>query len=824
MTSRAKRAEALFQQVCTLPPARRQRLLDDACGDDPELRSDVEGLLRSFDSAESGFLETPAASRVLRAGDRLNRYEIVDVIGEGGMGVVYRARDPRLGRSVAIKMLAPMAHTDPAPVERFLREARAASALNHPNICTVHDIGEVEGGPYLVLELLEGETLRSRLDAGRLDVSRLLDLAEQILSGLDAAHRAGIVHRDLKPANLFITHGGLAKILDFGLAKLVAPETSDDQITQSGLVAGTPLYMSPEQARGQNLDARTDLYSLGVVLYEMATGQVPIEGSTPATYFEALLNRSPRLVTDHDPSLPVDLARVIDRCLQKDPGRRHAGADDLLRELTAVRRSMERGADASSRGGISTTEAEHADTIDSIAVLPFQNDGATDDSEYLIDGITDALIDNLSRLPRLRVMARSTVVRFREHGDDPLVVGRELGVRAILTGRLRQRGDKLVIRAELVDSAHGGVLWGRRFDRTVAEILEIEDVLAREIAEHLRFELSHEEMQTLARRQTENAQAYEAYLKGRHAWARWKTPEGMRIAIGFFDQARSLDPLFALAFAGIADSYSVLGNIKALPSGEAYPTAKTAALQGLAIDDGWAELHTSLGFIQRMWDWDWDAAERSFTRAIELNPGYATAYRFYAGLLSGLGRHEEAITCVKQALRLDPLSPLLHTSVGDMFFYARRYEDAMVYYRKSIEMDPTLLAGHTDLARALELAGRYEEAIDEFRKAEALAPEGPPEPSSGLAHVYARMGRREDALAILDQIKALARTRYVSPYGIASVHACLGDVETALDWLERAFDAHDQTLALIKVHPRLDPLRSHPRFEALLTRMQLQCD
>ncbi len=418
-------------------------------------------------------------------------------------------------------------------------------------------------------------------------------------------------------------------------------------------------------------------------------------------------------------------------------------------------------------------------------------------------------------------MAQSTVFRCRELYDRPDAVGRELKVRAVLTGRMQKRRDKLVIRTELVDANDGRRLWGGRFDRPLTDVLAIEGEICAEITENPRFRLTHEERSLIAKRQERDPRAHDAYMQGRYFWKRWKTADAMYAAIRYFEEALSIDPLYALAHGGLADCYNILGNIKALPPDEAYPKAKDEVNKGLALDEGLAELHASLAFIHRFRDWDWKSAERESLRAIEQNPGYSPAHRFYGHLLSGLGRHEEAIPRVKRALELDPLSILLHTSVGDTYFYARRYEESMGWYRKAMDLDEAFIPAHTDLARALELAGRLEEAEAEFRKAQTLMPEGPPEPSSGLAHVYARMGRREEALAIVNRLLERAKSRYVSPYGIASIYACMNEVDTSLDWLEKAYAQHDQTLVWIKVHPRLDPLRGHPRYEALLKKMSL---
>jgi len=737
----------------------------------------------------------------------VSHYRFVEQIGAGGMGEVWRAVDTRLGREVAIKVLPAALAADPTLLARFEREARAVAALSHPNTLSIHDLVIEDGRPYAVMELLEGETLREAISRrGRIPPEEVADWGAQVARGLVAAHDKGIVHRDLKPENLFLTNGGTLKILDFGLAKTIeggggsadAPTVANP--TVAGTILGTIAYMAPEQVRGEPVDRRADLFAFGVVLHEMLSGANPFRRPSAAETASAILRDDPPLLSD-------ELGRLVRDCLRKDPAVRVQSAHEVLARLT---RSEPSG-------------AAHFEEppIDSLAVLPFVDESGDEEAAYLVDGLADMLIDNLSQLPRLKVMARSTVHRFRDRDVRPDDVGRELGVRAVLTGRLQRRRDELVIRAELVDATDGTRLWGGRLRRPLADLLAIEEEIAQEISEKLRFELTSEERDRLAKRHTENPEAHEQYLQGRFVWNRWKTPEGARTAIGFFRRALELDPLYARAFAGLADGWSVLGNVKAIPPQEAYPEAKKAALAGLAIDDGLAELHTSLGFVQRYWEWDWEAAEAAFRRAIELNPGYATAHRWYGTLLSGLGRHDEAVALVKRSLELDPLSLIIHTSVGDCLYYARRNDEAIDYYRKSIEMDPTFLPGHTDLARSLEQAGRWDEAIAEYEKGAALAPKGPPDPSSGLAHVYARMGRRQDALDILERLLALRSERYISPYGIGSIWACLGERSTALDWLERAYEEHDQTLVLLKVHPRLDGLRDEPRYRELLRRMKL---
>ncbi|MCB1163256.1 MAG: protein kinase [Candidatus Krumholzibacteriia bacterium] len=736
-------------------------------------------------------------------GRSLSHYRILEALGAGGMGEVYRAEDTRLRRQVAIKLLPEGLAADAAALARFEQEARAVAALSHPNILAIFELGRDADLTFVVTELLEGETLRALLAReGALPPARASAIARDVAAGLAASHARGIVHRDLKPENVFVTAAG-AKILDFGLAKVQLAPTDDDSTqsahTRPGALVGTPAYMAPEQLRGEAVGAAADLFAFGVMLQEMLTGAHPFRGASLPETTSAILRDAPPAPA---PSLPAGLRRILASCLDKSAARRALDAAAILDLLAQA----------------PTAEAE---ALDSLAVLPFVNESDDEDAEYLSEGIADTLIDNLCRLPGLRVMASSTVLRASRAGGDLRELGQSLGVRAVLAGRLRRHRDRLIVRTELVDARDGTRLWGAHYQRPAADLLAIEHEIAREIGENLRLELSREQRARLARGHTENAEAHEAYLQGRFVWNRWKTADGMKTAIGFFEKALALDPLYARAFAGLADSYSVLGNVKALPPEQAYPRAKSAAEQGLAVDPELAELHTSLGFIHRHWDWDWDAAAASYERAIAANPDYATAHRWYALLLTGLARHDAALPLIHRARELEPSSVILRTSVGDVYFYARRYEEAMEHYRAAIAMDAESLAGHTDLARALELSGRYEEAIAEYTRGRVIAAGAAPDPSSGLAHVYARMGRRDDALAILEQLLAMRAERYISPYGIGSIYASLGEVETALDWLERAFDEHDQTLVLLKVHPRLDPLHGHPRYAALLARMRL---
>jgi len=756
----------------------------------------------------------------LQPGTRVGPYEIVAPLGAGGMGEVYRARDARLSREVALKVLPATFASDPDRHRRFQQEAQATGRLNHPNLLAVFDVGEHAGQPYLIAELLEGESLRQALDRGALPLRTALDYAQQTAAGLAAAHGRGVVHRDLKPANLFITSEGRVKILDFGLAKVSPAEAPRDLAEAStagvatgpGMMIGSIGYMSPEQLRGLPADARADIFAFGVVLFEMLAGRHPFARPSAAEIMSAVLHQDPSRLSGLVPDLPPALDRIVHRCLEKNLADRFHSVHDLALQL--------RDAAEPQRPSRPVPAPRRSKAIDSVAVLPFHNVSGNAESEYLSDGITESILHTLSQLPKLRVMARSTVFRYKGRHDDALAVGRELGVRAVLAGRLMQRQGALAVQAELVDVNDGSLLWGERYDNLSADLLAVHDEIARAISDRLRFKLTGAERRKLRQPSTRDSAAYQSYLKGRFFWNKW-TPEGMRFSLECYQQAIQIDPRYALAWAGLADSHAVLGNIKAVPPAEAFPRAKAAALKALEIDPDLAEAHASLGFVRRFFDWDWPAAERSFVRAVRLNPAYATAHRWYAQLLSGSGRHVEAVSEAELALELEPLSIIIHTAVGDVLFYARRYDEAIGYYRRALELDPDFLPGHSDLARALEHSGRIEEAIAEYERAIRLAQGENADPSAGLANAYAVAGRRTDAHAVLEELQRRRAEQYVSPWALASIYARLDEDAAALDWLDRAYDEHDSTLVWVKVHPRFDRLREHPRYQALLHRMGL---
>ena len=755
----------------------------------------------------------------LDAGTRLGPYEIVDLLGKGGMGEVYRARDSRLDRVVALKVLPASLSADSDRARRFEQEAVAASRLNHPNVVTIHDIGRQGGTVYIAMELIRGSSLREELSRGPFPVERALRIAGQIAGALATAHAAGIVHRDLKPENVMLSSDGAAKIVDFGLAKLATKplreadslaSTLDTPATIDGMVLGTLGYMAPEQARGLAADERSDMFSFGAILYEMLTGRRAFEGDGALAVLHAISGPEPVDLGAVPASAPAALAGILRSCLEKDPARRLSSAHDLALRLRELSRAPE---DGRRRAGSRRKKA-----IDSLAVLPLANAGGDSANDYLGDGVTESIIAAISRLPKLQVMASSTTSRYR--GRDPREAGRELGVRAVLTGSLSTNADAIRVQAELVDAETGFRLWGESYDRPMSDLAAVQAAIAAEICEHLRFKLSGAERRSIAGRRAQNPEAYQAYLKGRYFWNKW-TSEGMRTAIEFYERALEIDPQYAMAWAGIADSYGVLGSMKTVPPPQAFPRAKAAALRALELDPGLADAQASLGYLRWFFDWDWPAAELAFREALRLNPSYATGHRWYGQFLSSMGRHDEALGEVLRALDLDPLSIIIHTAVGDVFFFARRFDDAIGYYRKALEMDREFLAGHSDLARALEFSGRVEEAIGEYEKAIRLAGKSDFDPSIGLANALAVAGRRGEAVGVLEELRRRRTERYISLWGLASISARLGEQENALEWLERAYDEHDSTLVWLKVHPRFDALRTSARFQRLLRQMGL---
>jgi eukaryotic-like serine/threonine-protein kinase len=787
-------------------------------------------------------------------GQTISHYRILEQLGAGGMGVIYKAHDSRLNRAVALKFLPEKLAQQPQALGRFRREAQAASALNHPGICTIYDIGELDGRAFIAMEFIEGETLRSHINGKALPPEEIVNLGVQIAEALEAAHAEGIIHRDIKPANILVTKRGQAKVLDFGLAKLVPKGVgsgeadfggeSPDSNSIVGIISGTPSYMSPEQVRGDALDARTDIFSLGLVLYEMATGRQAFGAGTGGMIIEAVLTRSPVSVRSINPDVPPRLEQIIDKALHKDRGQRYQRAADIRAELQQLKRDIDLGRTGgqesaapflpttgrpsvtdkrrsrTSSGQTGTFRSERVSKIiDSLAVLPLENTSRDPDHEYLSDGITASLINILATVPKLRVMAQSTVFRYKGQKLDPQAVGRDLNVRALLTGRMMQSGGSLRIGVELVDVATGSQLWGAQYDRKLGDIFAIQDDISSEIAGKLRLQLTRADKKRLTRHHTQDAEAYRLYLQGRHHWNRW-TEEGFYKAIDYFQQAVIKDPSYALAYTGIAESYVLLGWNSYLPPKDAFPEGKVAAMAALKLDPNLGEAHTPLAAVLWLHDWQWQQAQTEFQRSLELNPTYPTANHWYAECLMTMGRHLEAMAKMKNSRELDPLSLIINVAIGWAFYMARRYDEAIDQLLRTVELDPHYPVTHWILGLLYRITGRYELAITEGEKGVSLSG-GSPLMRAALAHTYGQSGRAGEARQVLDDLTSLAKGKYVASHFFAGIHIGLGDNDRALEYLEKSYEEHSHWLIYLHIDPSMDGLRDSPRFQDLLRRVGL---
>jgi len=777
-------------------------------------------------------------------GQSIGHYEILEKLGEGGMGIVYKARDTKLDRLVALKFLPARLSTTPEDRTRFLQEARAAAALNHPNVCGVIDIreqGDTEVQSFIVMEYIEGRTVRAL--AQELTVRQAVDIGLQVAEGLAAAHEKGIIHRDIKSDNIMVRPDGRAQIMDFGLAKLQGVSS----LTKAGSTVGTTSYMSPEQIQGLATDHRTDIFALGVVLYETLARRLPFRGDHEAAVMYEILNVEPPRLNLSRPDVDDELERIVRKCLEKDPADRYQSARDLAVDLRRYRRDSDRGTVSSTSTPSRAPAPEAAqrpqwlkwagasalvlalaiggwfvvgprsEAIDSLAVLPFEQAGAAQAEEYLCDGITESLINNLSQIPQLRVVPRSTVFRYKGKDFDPQTVGRELGVRAVLTGRLAQQGDDLAVQVDLIDVAEESQLWGQQYRRTVDEIQALQSDVAREVSEKLRLALSGETEEQMTRRATEDPEAYQLYLLGRFYQGKRKADD-LTKAVEYFSQAIARDRSFALAHAALADTYLLEGQYSGVRTGDAVPRAERAAQRALELDPSLAEVHATLGMMYH-YSWRWEDAEREFQRAIAMKPNYATSYHWYAILLWAFNRNAEALTQALKAQQLDPTSLAINLTVGVAYFQLGDQERARRAYRRVRELDSTFQGGPLWDGYLVLAQGKPEEALPLFRTAVRLSRESP-ETICGLAKCLALVGKTQEAQQLIDELIARYRNGKADAYNVAEALSGISDREATMKWLTRMIEDRSSWVYHLRL-PIWKEYQSDQRFRAIIQKTGL---
>ncbi|HEY0461376.1 MAG TPA: protein kinase [Pyrinomonadaceae bacterium] len=879
--------------------AEREKFLDESCRDDADLRREVESLLESSEEAGT-FMQNPAVNEVadvitennekLRVSQNFSRYKIIESIGAGGMSEVYLAEDTKLKRKIALKILPADFAQDAERMRRFALEAEAVSALNHPNILTIYETGEFENTNYIASEYVEGETLSERLHGESLDLSSTLDVAVQIAGALQAAHGAGIIHRDIKPDNVMIRPDGLVKLLDFGIAKLLEAPASAGRLTvgtkaaaikaqtKTGMIIGTANYVSPEQARGKAVDVRSDIFSFGLVLYEMLCGEKAFAGDNAMDVIALILHKEPVPLNRLMPDVPPEIERIVNKALKKDCRERYQTAKDLLIDLKDARQELE-FQNKSQRTNSATTEVEksiingartngahttssaeyivteiksnklrfvilsillfagvgfsyrffsnnlsdtkqtsNAKQIESIAVMPFVNESGTADAEYLSDGMTETLIGSLSQMSQLNVKSRSSVFRYKGTNTDARQIAKELNVQAILNGRVVERGGELSLYVELVDVDLDKVIWSQTYNRQMTNLVALQTEIARDVSGNLQTKLSGADERKLAKNYTSNPEAYQLYLRGNYHWNKY-TLEDLRKGIEYFNQALEKDPNYALAYAGLSASYGVLGNAY-VPPREAYPQAAAYAAKALAIDDTLSFAHTTLGANRLYYDWNWAAAEKELRRAQILDSNNAEAYLLHGDSLEITGRFDDAQAERKRALEIDPLSPRFNMVAGATFYFARQNDEAIAQLEKTIKLEPRFAESYLYLGQAFEQKKMFAPAIETFQKGISQT-ERSPQFAAALGHAYALSGERGKAQKALDELREMSKRTYVSPYLFAVVYAGLGDKDQTFAQLEKAFQDRSFFLIWLKVEPLFDDLRGEPRFRDLLRRIGL---
>ncbi len=735
-------------------------------------------------------------------GQTISHYKIIDKLGEGGMGVVYKAEDNKLDRPVALKFLP--FQLSPTEDERalFVQEAKAASAINHPNICTIYSIEEHDDQLFIAMEYVDGESLRQRMMNGPIDARRAVDIAIQIAHGLASAHEKQIVHRDVKPENIMLRKDGIVVIMDFGLAH----RTGSRSVRKSGDIVGTIAYMSPEQARGEEVDYRTDIWGLGVVLYEMLSGVHPFAGRYEQAILYQIMNQEPPLLADKVSGIPSELAFIVSTSLKKEPTLRHQSMSRLRDDLRNLSKQLEDGG----------RTATHGDRY-RIAVLPLLNISTDPDDQFFADGMTEELIARLTRISKLRVIARTTVMQYKSTTKTVAEISRELDIANVIEGSVRKTGNKVRIRIQLVDAKSQEHLWSDDYDRDLKDIFLIQSDVAQRVARSLEVQLIGEERKQIETEYTKNFVAYESYLRGRYFLGK-RTEVDLHKAVESFQQAESIDPGYALAYAGEADAFMALALLDFLPPHKAFPEAKDAAVKAIAIDPTLAEAHASLGVVKFQYDWDWPGAEFEFKEALRLNTNYSSGHHYYADFLKGAGRFDEALIEIRKAQQLDPLSLPINTGVGHVLYLSRRYDEAIEQYRKTIELDPNYLQARLWFGRPLLQKGMYREAIRELEAAVELSG-GSTIALAMLGNALAVSGNRLEATKKLDELTRRSEKNYVPSYWIGMIYIGLGDMDQAFTWFHKACDERSSWLAWMYAEPRFDTLRSDARFAALSQKM-----